>query len=66
MTVYELCDLFIDPAFQEIEIWDINTEKTVYKGEADEIPDNLNELEIQSIDNINKDGILSINVDTTE
>ena len=44
MTVYELCDLFIDPAFQEVEIWDFNAEKTVCKGEVDEIPDNLNEV----------------------
>lgn len=54
-TVEDLCDTFIDNSFQRVKLYDSNSEKIVYEGYADEIPDDYLYLEVDSIDNIRKD-----------
>ena len=50
MTVYELCELFSDGA--TVEIFSLEKGETIYKGFSDEIPDEIGEAEISSIDPI--------------
>ena len=49
MTVYDLMDLFSD-IWGELEIYDLESEKTVFKGDYSDIPENLDNADIMSID----------------
>ena len=65
MTVEEIMELFVDDS-QEIELWDINKEETVFKGDYRDLNDNdLLYAELSSIDNIypNNNGIITFNVE---
>lgn len=65
MTVEEIMELFVDDS-QEIELWDINKEETVFKGDYRDLhDDNLLYAEVSSIDNIypNNKGIITFNVE---
>ena len=63
MSVYDLMILFIDNGF-DIEIWDTDSELTIYQGPGDDIPDDLCELEVCSIDTPQAGCPFTINVDT--
>lgn len=64
-TVSDLTELFVEPTIQTIAIWDGGKEEEVFRGPVDEIPEDLQDLEIQSIDNIEKNSdVLTINVDS--
>lgn len=70
-TVSELLDLFIDGNDQRVVLVDLNNDATeIFDGTLGEMPDEYQELEVQSIDNIYDDpschGKLVINVDTSE
>lgn len=65
MTVEELMEYFVDQN-QMIELWDINKEETVFKGDYRALHDfELLYAEVGSIDNIYEDnkGIITINVE---
>lgn len=61
MLVYELTYLFVED-YQEVAIYDLNSEKVVYKGTIDEMDYKYKQLEIASIDCI-ENNILTINVE---
>ena len=70
-TVSELLDLFIDGSDQRVVLVDLNNDATeIFDGTLNEMSDEYQELEVQSIDNIYDDpsfhGKLVINVDTSE
>lgn len=70
-TVSALLDLFIDGSDQRVVLVDLNNDATeIFDGTLNEMPDEYQELEVQSIDNIYDDpschGKLVINVDTSE
>ena len=48
MTVFELLELLSDAA--TVEVFSLDKGETVYKGFSDEIPDEIGEQEIASID----------------
>jgi hypothetical protein len=48
MTVYDLIDLLTDAA--TVEAFSLDKGETIYKGFSDEIPDEIGEKEIASID----------------
>lgn len=52
MTVYELLQLFADPEGQNIIVWSFDEEKPIYNGLLEDMPENIQEAEISSIDNI--------------
>lgn len=61
-----LYDLFADASGQDIEIYDLHQEKTIFSGTlGDDIPDEVGDLDVCSIDNLcTGTDILTINVDT--
>lgn len=64
-TVADLTDLFVESTLQTVAIWDCGKNQEVFRGTIDEIPEDLQELEVQSIDTIEKDSdVFTINVDS--
>lgn len=62
MTVYELCELFSDAA--TVEIFSLDNGETVYRGFSDEIPVEIGDQEIASIDPVFPESQhLTINID---
>lgn len=67
ITVYDLVELFLEADFQEIEIWNIYNEEVIFVGILDDMPLDIQDLTVQSIDNLEKGtNVLTINVDTEE
>lgn len=61
MTVEDLLDLFVEG--QEVEIYDLDAQKTTYIGDLDDMPLSIQYSEIRSIDCLTKGkDILVINV----
>lgn len=50
-NIYEFLDLFTDNC-QEISLWDLDEEKEVFRGTISELPDDLEDYELCSIDPI--------------
>ena len=49
-TVHDICNLFTESALQKIGIFDLNSSKEVFSGTYDDMPNDYNYLEVQSID----------------
>lgn len=62
-TVYDFLDMFADPDMQEVAIFDLNDSKEIYRGTRDEMPDELQGLEICSIDNLEGSKVITLNVE---
>ncbi len=64
MTVYDIMDLFIDDS-QYIELYDIETDNVVYSGEFCDMPEEFEDREVCSIDNIYKgnEGVVTLNIE---
>lgn len=66
-TVSDLTDLFVEPSLQTVAIWDCGKEEEVFRGTIDDIPEDLQDLEVQSIDDIEKNSdVMTINVDSED
>lgn len=64
-TVSALTDLFVETTIQTVAIWDCGKDEEVFRGTIDEIPQDLQYLEVDSIDNLEKNSdVLTINVDS--
>ena len=64
-TVSSLTELFIETSIQTVSIWDCGKDEEVFRGTIDEIPEDLQGLEVQSIDNLVKNSdVMTINVDS--
>jgi hypothetical protein len=64
-TVADLTDLFVESTLQTVSIWDCGKDKEVFRGTIDDIPEDLQELEVQSLDTIEKNSdVFTINVDS--
>lgn len=60
--IYEFVDLFTEN-FQEISIWDLDAEKEIYRGTIDDLPDNLDDYAIMTIDALSTPTtVITINV----
>lgn len=64
MSIYELRELFIDDD-QQCYIWALESEREIYRGSMRDIPEELEDEEVCSLDNIYKgnDGYIGINID---
>lgn len=63
-TVYDFLDLFADPDMQEVAIFDLNKGEEIYRGTRDEMPGELENLEIMSIDTLHEaTKVLTLNVE---
>lgn len=66
-TVSDLTELFVEPTLQTVAIWDCGKEEEVFRGTVDDIPEDLQGLEVQSIDDIEKNSdVFTINVDSLD
>lgn len=64
-TVSDLTDLFVESTLQTVAIWDCGKDEEVFRGTIDDIPEDLQDLEVQSIDTIEKNSdVFTINVDS--
>ena len=64
MTVYELCNSFVEAESQMINIWEHDSEAVVWEGTAMEVCyTEYADMEVSSIDNLeNHSDVLTINV----
>ena len=68
-TVYDFLELFTDPDMQPVAIYDLANDEEVFRGTRDDMPSELQDLEVQSIDLIGVEGaenIPTLNVDTAD
>ena len=61
MTIKEIMDLCIDSSLCQVEIFNLNTDKSIYNGMGDEIPEHLEDLEVGSFD-VPSDGKMTFNI----
>lgn len=63
--VSDLTDLFVETSIQTVAIYDCGKEKEVFRGTIDDIPQDMQGLEVMSIDNLEKNSdVFTINVDS--
>ncbi len=64
-TVEEIIEMFVDPEMQVFSIWSNEKEKVIYTGFISDVPDELLQADVTSIDNVFEDckGIITFNID---
>ena len=63
-TVYDFLDMFADPDMQEVAIFDLSASKEIYRGTRDEMPSDVQDMEIMSIDTLHEaTKVLTLNVE---
>lgn len=50
MTVEDFIDLFTEPCMQLIEVYDFDTDQTIFSGDATDCPDSIARRDITSLD----------------
>lgn len=63
ITVYDFLDMFTEADMQEVAIFDLSASKEIYRGTRDEMPNDLQDLEIMSVDNLDGSKVLTLNVE---
>ena len=63
-TVEEIIEMFVDPEMQVFSIWSNDKEKVIYTGFISDVPDELLQADVTSIDNVFEDckGIITFNI----
>lgn len=62
-TVYDFLDIFMDEEMQVVAVYDVNHGKELFRGVRGDMPDEIRDLEIQSIDNLHEPTtVLTLNV----
>ena len=63
-TVEEIIEMFVDPEMQLFSIWSNEKEKVIYTGFISDVPDELLQADVTSIDNVFEDckGIITFNI----
>ena len=62
-TVYDFLDRFCDPDDQEVAIYDLHKGEEIYRGTRDEMPSDIQDLEVLSIDTLHEaTKVLTLNV----
>lgn len=62
-TIYDFLDMFADPDMQEVAIFDLNDSKEIYRGTRDEMPSEVQDMEIMSVDCLDGSKVLTLNVE---
>ena len=62
-TIYDFLDMFADPDMQEVAIFDLNDSKEIYSGTRDEMPSEVQDMEIMSVDCLDGSKVLTLNVE---
>ena len=63
-TIRELMNMFLEGDFQEISLYDIKTDETLFEGMHCDMPEKFDDWSVWSIDNLTDNSILVINVDS--
>ena len=63
-TVQEIIEMFIDPEAQKFSIWSDQKEEVIYTGFISDLPEDLFNADVRSIDNVFEDnnGIVTLNI----
>jgi len=65
MTVRDIIEMFIDENMQKFIVYDLSTDRDLYSGYLDEIPSDVESLEVSTIDCLTKGtDTLTLNVFT--
>lgn len=65
MTVRDIIEMFSDENMQEFTVYDLDNDKVLYTGYLDEVPCDVENLEVSTIDCLTKGtDILTLNVFT--
>lgn len=63
-TVYDFLDIFMDEDMQVVSVYDVNHSKELFRGVRSDMPEEIRDLEIQSIDNLHEPTtVLTLNVE---
>lgn len=64
-TVYDFLGNFCDPDDQQVAIFDLSKGDEIYRGTRDEMPSDIQNLEVLSIDTLHEaTQVLTLNVET--
>lgn len=64
MLVIEFLEMFVDENDQYFELWDNEKEEIIFQGYKEDLPEELEEATITSIDNIYKgENGITLNID---
>lgn len=64
-TVYDFLDHFCDADSQQVAIFDLKKGEEIYRGTRDEMPSDIQDLEVCSIDTLYEPTtVLTLNVET--
>ena len=66
MTIYDFLELCIEPNLLHVQIYDFSSQKVVFDGNGDEIPEELTEAEISSFDVPDLYGRICLNVELAQ
>lgn len=64
MMIFEIVDLFVEPNDVECEVYDLSADKVIFKGMYDDMPYEIQNLEVCSIDNLYGRTVLTFNVES--
>ena len=65
LTVDDFLDIFCDPDDQQVAIFDLTKGEEIYRGTRDDMPNEIMNLEICSIDTLHEaTQVLTLNVET--
>ncbi len=63
-TVYDFLDHFCDPDSQNVAVFDLKKGEEIYRGTRDEMPSEIQDLEVLSIDTLYEPTtVLTLNVE---
>lgn len=62
MTVYELLNLCMDASLMDVQLYDLNSREVIWSGFGDEVPENYEDVEVDSYDPVDNRGTFTINI----
>ena len=63
MDVLDFMNMFVEPAKQRVMLWSNDSEKLVFDGYLKDMPTKLTLAEVTSICNLDKPGVIILNID---
>lgn len=62
-TVYDFLDIFTESDMQEVAIFDLTSGEEIARGTRDELPSDVQDMEIMSVDCLDGSKVLTLNVE---
>lgn len=64
MMIFEIVDLFVEPNDVECEVYDLCADEVIFKGMYEDMPYEIQNMEVSSIDNLYGRTTLTFNVES--